>query len=162
MFGLFKSSKPPQGPFFSDDPVLEEALQAHTTAYFYSGQALASFSPDARSGIMNDLRSRISGIVFNDANADGVRDGSEGAMGGAHPRNVYLDLNNNGELDSGRSNPRSTTAGALSDAVDTGIGPQAGVSRSTLVAIRSIICTATQGYWPVALSAESITASAPS
>lgn len=61
MFGLFKRARPPQ-PFFSDDPVLEEALQEHTARYFDSGQALARFPPDARSGIIDDLRKRISGI----------------------------------------------------------------------------------------------------
>lgn len=62
MFGLFKRTIPPRRPFFSDDPVLEEALQGQTAWYFDSGQALARFSPEARRGIMEDLRQRISGI----------------------------------------------------------------------------------------------------
>lgn len=73
MFGLFKSSGPPRVPFFSNDPVLEEALQEHTAAYFYSGQALASFSPDARSGIIDDLRYRISGIYRSSDSKEELR-----------------------------------------------------------------------------------------
>lgn len=62
MFSFFKSARPSRVPFFSNDPVLEEALQEHTAVYFDSGQALARFSPEARNRIIGDLRQRISGI----------------------------------------------------------------------------------------------------
>lgn len=62
MFGLFRSSGSRQAPLFSDDPVLEEALQEHTAKYFSSGQALSRFPPEARSAIIEDLRGRISAI----------------------------------------------------------------------------------------------------
>lgn len=42
------------------------------------------------------LRGTIRGAVWNDANADGVRDSSERPFGGIE---VYLDLNNNGQRD---------------------------------------------------------------
>jgi uncharacterized delta-60 repeat protein len=50
-------------------------------------------------------RARITGAVFNDLDADGVRDPGEAALRGASPANVYLDLNNNGWYDPGEPKP---------------------------------------------------------
>ena len=47
----------------------------------------------------------ISGVVFNDANGNGSRDGGEGGLGGWL---VYVDLNGNGQLDPGE--PAAVTA----------------------------------------------------
>lgn len=47
----------------------------------------------------------ISGFVFNDANANGVRDAGEGPLSGW---TVYQDLNDNGTLDAGPINASST------------------------------------------------------
>ena len=77
----------------------------------------------------NTRAGSLSGQTFHDRDGDGVREAGEEAVGGFW---IYRDLNDNGQLDSGRANPRSTAAVALSDAVDTGIGPLPGVSRSTL------------------------------
>ena len=57
-FCLFKSSRPSRAPFFNDDPVLEEALQEHTAAYFYPGQALAERAQrdHERSAVANQFR----------------------------------------------------------------------------------------------------------
>jgi hypothetical protein len=56
--------------------------------------------PGARRDFGLTDRARISGIVFDDANANGVRDGSEAVLTGAF-RSVYLDLNNDGWRDAG-------------------------------------------------------------
>jgi hypothetical protein len=48
----------------------------------------------------------VSGAVFNDLDADGVKDAGEGALSG---RTVYSDTNGNGSLDAGE--PSTTTAG---------------------------------------------------
>lgn len=73
MFGLFKSTKPSRVALFSKDPVLEEALQEHTAAYFYSGHTLSSFSPDARHRIIDDLRQRISEIFASPTGRETLR-----------------------------------------------------------------------------------------
>ena len=73
MFGLFKSARPRREPSFSEDRVLDEALQEHTAAYFYSGQALSSFSPEARRNIIDDLRRRISDIYASSSGKEDLR-----------------------------------------------------------------------------------------
>lgn len=73
MFGLFRTAKPSRAAFFSQDPVLEEALQEHTAAYFHSGHTLSNFSPEARQRIVNDLRQRISDICASPARKDELR-----------------------------------------------------------------------------------------
>jgi protocatechuate 3,4-dioxygenase beta subunit len=50
----------------------------------------------------------ISGTVFNDLNANGVKDTSEGGLTG---KTVYIDTNNNGQLDSGEPNQQTNGTG---------------------------------------------------
>jgi hypothetical protein len=53
----------------------------------------------------------ISGRVFNDADADGVKDAGEGGAAGFR---VYLDANNNGRFDAGESSVLTATGGTYS------------------------------------------------
>lgn len=62
MFGLFKNAGQASAGRFSRDRVLNEALHHHTKTYFYSGQALAALSDEAKLALIADLRARIATI----------------------------------------------------------------------------------------------------
>jgi hypothetical protein len=68
----------------------------------------------------------LAGTVFHDLDADGTRDGGEGGLAG---RTVYVDANDNGELDGGET--FTTTAGDGSWSID-GLAPGAYVVRELL------------------------------
>ncbi|MDB5326723.1 MAG: hypothetical protein JWM57_2292, partial [Phycisphaerales bacterium] len=59
----------------------------------------------------------ISGVVFDDANADGIRQLSENPLAG---ETVYLDLNGNAQPDAGEPTAVSTSAGYTFAGVNTG------------------------------------------
>jgi subtilisin-like proprotein convertase family protein len=91
----------------------------------YSAQRASETVNVAAGGAAGDVNfgvrlppSNIGGRVFNDLDADGVQDANEPGLSG---RSVYLDTNNNGQLDSGEANVLS---GSNGDYLFTTLKPQ--------------------------------------
>jgi subtilisin-like proprotein convertase family protein len=126
--GGYTLTVPPGRRTLREEP-MEGWVQTRPASGFHTLDLSSAGGLVPRRDFGNTRAGSLSGQTFHDRDGDGVREAGEEAVGGFW---IYHDLNDNGQLDSGRSNPQSTTAVVLNDAIDTGIGPQPGVSRSTL------------------------------
>jgi subtilisin-like proprotein convertase family protein len=143
--GGYTLSVPPGRRTFREQP-MDGWVQTRPADGSYTLDFSSAGGPVPRRDFGNTRAGSLSGQTFHDRDGDGVREAGEEAVGGFW---IYHDLNDNGQLDSGRSNPQSNTAVALNDAIDTGIGPQPGVSRSTL-----FVNNAPGGMWNLDVSVD--------
>src|SRR5262249_24286624 len=82
---------------FADDGTYTVTL-ANNVVKSTSGKSIAGGTLGHFVAAVAPVRGSISGTVFNDANANGTRDGGEG---GVPNTGVFLDLNANGTFDAG-------------------------------------------------------------
>ena len=93
------------------------------------------------------LSGSISGQVFSDANANGTKDAGEGTISGV---TIYIDANNDGQLDNGEANIVTDTSGNYSF---TGLAAGTSTIAEVLVSNAVALSTPSTGSYSITLSA---------
>src|SRR5207237_1419253 len=70
-----------------------------------------TFNLTVQPAIVVTLGGTISGVIFNDLNADGIKSATDTGIGG---QVVYLDANNNGKFDFGETSTVTAANGSYS------------------------------------------------